>query len=157
MWEKPWPLLDADVSDLWDATNCNWKEFKDLGLRRTSTSIVTYNNLVINMPWDPCTTYSTITQGYWVGVIQQTQFEWVYLVLEVIGDSIMVYEFKICSTSSKLERVESQLVHLASLDVSRVRVLVCNNLKGHYEIIHLKSLMDFGVPDVMGEGPTIST
>jgi hypothetical protein len=83
--------------------------------------------------------------------------EWVYLVLEVIGDSVMAYEFKICSTSGKLERMESQLVHLTTLDVSRVRVLVCKGLKGHYEIIHLKSLMDFGVLDVMGEGPTIST
>lgn len=77
--------------------------------------------------------------------------------LEVIDDSIMAYEFKICSTSSKLEKVESQLVHLASLDVSRVRVLIYKGLKGHYEMIDFKSLVDFGVLDAMGEGPIIST
>jgi len=50
------------VKDLWDATSCNWKELKDLGLKKTSTSVVTCNNLVINMPWDPCTTSSTLIQ-----------------------------------------------------------------------------------------------
>jgi hypothetical protein len=67
----------------------------------------------------------------------------------------MTYKFKICSASSKLERVESQPIHLAFLDVSRVRVLVCKGFKGHYELIHLKSLVDFGVPNAMGEGPII--
>jgi len=81
--------------------------------------------------------------------------EWVYLVLEVIGDSIMAYGFKIYSTSSKLERVESQLVHLTFFDVSRV--LICKGIKGHYEMIHLKILVDFGVPNAMGEDPIIST
>ncbi len=76
--------------------------------------------------------------------------------LEVIGDSIMAYEFKIYLTIGKLERMEFQLIHLASLDVSRFRILVCKGFKGHYEMIHIKSLMDFKVPD-MGEGPTIST
>jgi hypothetical protein len=81
--------------------------------------------------------------------------EWVYLVLEVIGDSIMAYGFKIYSTSSKLKRVEFQLVHLTFFDVSRI--LICKGFKGHYEMIHLKSLVDFGVPNAMGEGPIIST
>ncbi len=81
--------------------------------------------------------------------------EWVYLVLGVIDDSIMAYGFKIYSTSSKLEKVESQLVHLTFFDVSRV--LVCKGLKGHYEMIHLKNLVDFGVPNAMGGGLIIST
>ncbi len=52
----------TSVKDLWDATSCNWKELKDLGLKKTSTSIVTCNNLVINMPWEPCTKSSTLIQ-----------------------------------------------------------------------------------------------
>ncbi len=61
------------VKDLWDATSCNWKELKDLGLRRTSTSVVACNNLMINMPWGPCTTSSMFIQRDWVGLIQHTQ------------------------------------------------------------------------------------
>ncbi len=58
------------VKDLWDATSCNRKELKDLGLRSTSTFVATCNNLVTNMPWEPDTTSLTLTQGDWVGLTQ---------------------------------------------------------------------------------------
>jgi len=99
--------------------------------------------------------FNTYSKGL-SGSSSTNTIEWVYLVLEVIGDLIMAYEFKIYLTIGKLERMEFQLIHLVSLDVSRFRVLVCKGFKGHYEMIHLKSLMDLGVLD-MGESPTIST
>jgi hypothetical protein len=145
------------VKDLWDVASYNWKKLKKLCLKKTMAFIATYNNLVTNMPWDPSIATSMLHQGNWVCLIQQDTIEWVYLVLKVIGDLIMAYEFKICLTSSKVDKMESQLVCIAFFDVSKVRVLVCKGLKGHYEPIHLESLVDFGVSDVMGEAPIRST
>jgi hypothetical protein len=51
------------------------------------------NNLVANIPW-LCTTFSAIIQGDWVVLCQGENLDWVYLVLEVIGASLLAYKFK---------------------------------------------------------------
>jgi hypothetical protein len=48
------------IKDFWDSISSCWKELKDFGVRRIIASITTRNNLVANIPWDPCMTFSTI-------------------------------------------------------------------------------------------------
>jgi len=45
------------MKDFWDSINSCYKELKDFGVRRTIASITARNNLVANIPWDPCTTF----------------------------------------------------------------------------------------------------
>ncbi len=54
------------MKDFWDSINSCYKELKDFGVRRTIASITARNNLVANIPWDPCMTFSAIIQGDWV-------------------------------------------------------------------------------------------
>lgn len=83
--------------------------------------IVTHNNLLMNIPWDPSAIPSKIVLGDQVGLCQGNTLEWIYLVFEVIGALILAYKFNICLDSNKLENIESQLVWLTIIEILRVR------------------------------------
>jgi len=38
------------IKDLWNSIIHNWKDLKDLSIRHTMASIVTHNNLMMNIP-----------------------------------------------------------------------------------------------------------
>jgi hypothetical protein len=41
------------IKDLWNSITHYWKDLKDLNIRHTMASIVTHNNLMMNVLWVP--------------------------------------------------------------------------------------------------------
>jgi hypothetical protein len=51
------------IKDLWNSIIHNWKDLKDLNIRHTMASIVTHNNMMMNILWDPSAIPSKIILG----------------------------------------------------------------------------------------------
>jgi hypothetical protein len=51
------------IKNLWNSITRNWKDLKDLNIRHTMASIVTHNNLMMNIPWDQSVVLSKILLG----------------------------------------------------------------------------------------------
>ncbi len=94
------------IKDLWNSITHYQKVLKDLNIKHTMASIVTHNNLMMNIPQDPGVIPSKIVSSDYVGLCQGNTLEWIYLVSEVIETLILAYEFKICLDSNKLECIE---------------------------------------------------
>lgn len=135
------------IKDLSNSIIQYYKDLKNLNIRHTMASIVTHNNLMMNIPWDPGAIPSKIVLGDQVGLCHENTLEWIYLVSEAIGALILVYEFKICLDSNKLENIELQLVRLITIEILKVRVLLCKGHKGYFELVLLKGLGEFNISE----------
>jgi hypothetical protein len=63
----------------------------------------------------------------------------------------LAYEFKICLDSNKLEHIESQLVWLTITEILKLRILLCKDHKGYFELTLLKNLREFCIFEVAVE------